>query len=179
MGRSRLVVSLVAALSGLFALAATAAGSDPAETERAGDVSRHRVDLRWTPDAQDIVGGPIILDTFDSFGPPFGENRPVEIRTPRSQIGTDQRSGRWTVFLTRGNNPGSCRGTYEVDRDVIETTPTYQIVKFDGSARITDCRGVRKFRKVEAGRLGKLTGRSECTVSGCGGALKIRGHIRF
>jgi hypothetical protein len=179
MSRPRLTVSLVAALSALFALGATAAGSDPDEMERAGDVSRHRVDLRWKPDEQDIAGGPIILDTFDSFGSPFGEKRPLETRTPRSQIGTDQRSGTWTVYLTPGNNPGTCSGTFEVDRKVIETTATYQIVEFDGSARLRNCRGVRKFRNVEPGRLGKLTGRSECTAGGCGGGLRIRGRIRF
>ena len=177
MNRFALVlVPLTFALSGTVA---HATAPDPNETDRAGDVSRHRVDLKWKPDSQDIISGPVIVDTFDSFGPPFGENRPVETHTPRNQIGTDERSGKWTVFLTRGDNPGKCFGTFEVDRDVIETTPTSQTVDFDGTASLRGCSGARKFRNAVPGRIGKLNGRSFCTARGCNGALKVRGHIRY
>lgn len=174
---------LVLVVTGLLlsaALAGTAAGSNPGGTERAGSGSWHRVDLRWKPDDLDIVApNPTIVDTFDSFGPPFGDGRPGEFRTPRSQVGTDQRSGKWAVFLTRGNDPGKCFGTFELDRNVIRTTATYQIVEYDGSAQLRGCRGVRRFRNVEAGRLGKLTGRTVCRARRCDGGLNIRGNIRY
>jgi hypothetical protein len=178
--RALVYLPLALVFAAAFAIPAVAARSKSGDTARAGDASWHRVDLHWKPDALDVIRpNPIILDTIDSFGPPFGFNRPGEMRTPRSQIGTDQRSGKWKVFLTRGNNPGSCFGTFALDRRVIRTTATYQIVKYDGAARLGGCRGVRKFRDVVPGRLGALTGRTVCRVRGCDGGLDIKGNIRY
>ena len=76
-------------------------------------VKKHDVDLTWNPDDQDLVPGRIVLDTFDSFGPPFGHDVAVETLTPRSQIGSDTRSGKWRVSVNppaHGPDPGRCVG---------------------------------------------------------------------
>lgn len=142
-------------------------------------VSKHNVDLLWKPDQQDIHSGAIVFDTFDSFAPPFGHERPVETQTPRKQIGSDQRSGKWWVYLTKGKNPGSCSGTFQVERNVIETTPTSQTVQYGGSLRLTGCKGVKKFSNVQPGRLGRLQGETLCTANHCRGGLEIVGTLRY
>ena len=172
----------VAALIWAALLTATPAGasSHVAPSASSAKASSHPVDLLWKPDEQDIApGNPTVLDTFDSFGPPFGKNKPVETKVPRSQVGTDTRSGRWEVTVRPGQDPKRCVGTFEVDRDVIETTQTSQTVKFDGTARIDDCKGLKKFRDLKPGKLGHISGKSYCTKSGCTGGLKIKGTLRY
>ncbi|HEX6116144.1 MAG TPA: hypothetical protein VFY99_03520 [Solirubrobacterales bacterium] len=149
---------------------------------KAGDVTRHSVDLVWTPDNQDLhPGTPTIVDTFDSAGAPFGDQA-AETRTPRDQMFEDTKRGKWILYLRArrpSQDPGVCKGTFEITKDVLETTATTQTVAYDGTMRIDGCRNTRKFRRVEAGRLGKVTGKSFCTVGSCRGGLKIKGQIRY
>src|SRR4051794_4694062 len=160
----------VVLLTGAFASSIGAAKS--------AEVARHDVRLTWTPDNQDIVPGPLVVDTFDSHGPPFGE-KPVETRTPRSQIGQDTRSGKWRIFVSPGSDPGRCVGTFDLDRDVLETTQTTQTVRYDGTVHIKGCVNSPKFRRAQPGKLGDVHGKSVCTATACTGGLKITGSIRY
>lgn len=167
---------------GAVMLAAPLTGASPAAAASppVGGPTKHDVNLLWKPDAQDIVRGKeIVLDTFDSFGPPFGRDKPVETRTPRSQIGTDERSGKWLVSLTPGKDPGGCWGTFAIERNVIETTATQQTVQYGGTVRLKGCKGVKKFRNVLTGKLADLQGETICTADGCRGGLRISGTLRY
>jgi hypothetical protein len=157
--------------------AATAAPDVSAKVAAAA--TKHDVDLLWKPDVQDNIPGPIVEDSFDSYGPPFGKEAPLVTRIPRKQVGSDQRSGKWRVFLTQGKDPGSCSGTFSLELNVIETTTTHQTVQYGGTVRLTKCKGVKKFRNVQPGKLGDLQGETICTANSCRGGFEIDGILRF
>ena len=140
------------------------------------------VELTWTPDAQDIApGGPVVIDTFVSEGHPFGRHI-VSTRNPRSQVGTDSRSGKWSIALdtnAQGVVTSNCHGTFVIERVVISTTTTEQTVHYGGILKIKGCTNARKFRQLEPGKLGELTGETVCTISRCTGELDIDGHIKY
>jgi len=173
----------------LFAVGAAllAAPQSAPATPAAPDVSaklaaaakKHTVDLLWKPDAQDYIPGPLVVDSFDWYGPPFGKEVALDTHVPRDQIGTDQRSGTWRVYLTKDKVPGTCTGTFEVDRNVIETTETDQTVQYSGTVRLTRCEGVKKFKNVKPGKLGDLEGDTICTANGCRGGFRITGNLRY
>jgi hypothetical protein len=153
-----------------------------AATASADGVQSHPVDLLWTPDEQDTApSSPTIHDWFDSTGSPFGA-KPVETRTPRNQQFENTKRGKWFIYLPKGSptqNPGICKGTFEITKNYVETTATSQTVTYDGELRLDGCTNTAKFRRAQPGRLGKVTGRSVCGVGSCSGGLRIRGRIRF
>ena len=152
-----------------------------AATAAAADVESHPVDLLWSPDEQDIYPNqPVITDTFDSTGPPFGPQA-VETRTPRDQMFENTKRGKWLLYVKKrpSQAPGVCEGKFEITKNYVETTATSQTVTYDGELRLDGCRNSRKFGRAQPGRLGKVTGRSVCTASSCSGGLKIKGRIRY
>jgi len=148
----------------------------------AADVERHPVDLLWSPDQQDVFpSDSTIVDEFDSTGPPFGAQA-VETRTPRDQMFDNTKRGKWFLYVKKRDvtqEPGVCKGTFEITKNYVETTATTQTVTYDGELRLEGCQRTAKFRRAQPGRLGKVTGRSFCTVGGCTGGLKIKGRIRY
>lgn len=159
---------LVAALAGPAAVA-----------KPGGGTSSHKVEMTWRPKAQDIVpNSPEVLDDFITHGRPFGDDVLLTTITPRSQIGTDRRAGEWTLFIQPKRN-GRCFGSFDFDRDVIETTETSQTVRYSGTVRIDRCIRTTRFNGVRAGRLGKAEGESLCTASGCRGGIEITGSVRY
>ena len=148
----------------------------------AADVESHTVDLLWSPDEQDVSPDrPVIIDTFDSTGPPFGPQA-VETRTSRDQMFENTKRGKWFLYVRKRNtsqDPGICKGDFEITKNYVETTATSQTVTYDGELRLDGCRNTRKFGRAQPGRFGKVTGRSFCTVGSCSGGLKIKGRIRY
>lgn len=157
-----------------------AALTGPAATAKGGGgTSQHVVDVTWKPDKQDIVpNGDQVVDDFYSYGKPFGQKVRLTTTVSRDQVGTDRRAGEWVLFL-RGSKPGRCFGTFDLKRDVIETTGTSQLVHYEGVAKIDKCQKSTKFGAVRAGKLGDVDGDSLCTASGCEGGLNITGRIRY
>ena len=166
----RLSIALIAAL-------AVAGVASPGATAKPGDGGkRHAVDWTWRADTQDIVPGDQVLDNFDRLCRPFGkQERTLTTSTPRSQIGTDRRSGEWTLFL----GDGRCFGSFDVDRNVIETTETSQTVSYEGTTKIEKCRKTPKFNGMKAGKIGTIEGDTVCTANGCRGGLIIKGSVRY
>lgn len=168
-------VSVGLLATALLALFATA-------TSTAAGIKEHDVDLFWTPDAQDIDPGPVVVDSFLSEGEPFGREL-AATETPRSQTGGDIRTGKWTIYLGSGSvqnqNQARCFGTFNIDRNVIETTETHQEVQYGGVLRIKGCAKAKKFKNVKPGKLGTLEGGTNCNLRRCKGTLRIEGEIRY
>ena len=171
MGRALQIATLAAVLLAAVPAAATAA-----------DVNRHPVDLFWAPEQQDIdQTSPVIVDEFDSTGPPFG-SQAAETRTPRDQQFENTKRGKWFIYVKKRDvtqPPGVCKGTFEITKNYVETTATSQTVTYDGELRLDGCQQTARFRRAQPGRLGKVTGRSVCTVGSCTGGLRIKGQIRY
>jgi hypothetical protein len=171
MGRALQIAALAAVLVAVPGVATAAAA-----------VESHPVDLRWSPDAQDIYPSqPVIVDEFTSTGPPFG-SQAVETHTPRDQQFENTKRGKWLLYLKKRDvtqEPGVCKGTFEITKNYVETTATSQTVTYDGEIRLEGCRRTARFRRAQPGRLGKVTGRSVCTVGSCTGGLRIKGQIRY
>lgn len=163
----------------LIAVLAVAAFAGPGAVASPGQAAKkpHAVNWTWRADAQDIVpGGNEVLDNFIAFGRPFGKKeRTLTTSTPRSQIGTDRRSGDWTLFLGEGR----CFGTFDVAREVIETTETSQTVSYNGTAKIDKCRKTSKLNGMKAGKIGTIDGETVCTAGGCQGGLVVKGTVRY
>ena len=169
-------MQVVIALAAAF-LATVLAGS----TTATAAVSGRPVDLLWSPDDQDIYPNqPVIVDEFSSTGPPFGPQA-VETRTPRDQMFENTKRGKWVLYLKKRDltqEPGVCKGTFEITKNYVETTATTQTVTYDGELRLVECRRTRKFAQARPARW-QVSGRSFCTVGSCSGGLKITGRLRY
>src|SRR5215218_3016771 len=87
------VIAMLATGALVATMAGPAAGAKPG-----GGPSSHAVAMTWTPKAQDITpNSPDVLDDFITDSRPFGKDVLLTTITPRSQIGTDRRSGDWTL----------------------------------------------------------------------------------
>lgn len=175
----RPAISVVPLTAALVLLSFVLASSTDAR--KAGGAKKHDVDLLWKPDEQDLYTGKTVVDSFDSSGPPFGEEG-VETLTPRSQINQDVRSGKWRVFVNpgaQGPNSGQCFGTFKVDRNVIETTQQQQTVEHGGRLRLDGCKNTKRFSNAEPGPFGTLRGETICSPSRCRGGLEIKGSMRY
>jgi hypothetical protein len=164
----------VAAIVALLALSVT-----PTTTAKRAGVKTHDVDMFWTPDAQDLDPGPIVVDSFVSEGPPFARSIATTY-TPRSQTGGDMRSGRWEIYVGPGTDTQSkCFGTFKLDRNVVRTEDDFQEVEYGGVLKIKGCRKAKEFKKLQPGKLGTLRGETICTLRRCKGTLEIEGDIRY
>lgn len=166
-------------VAAVVATSTSSASPDRSTDAAKGGTKKHAVDMTWKPDNQDFNPGPVVFDDFDSFGPPFGDDAVVETKTPRKQIGTDERHGKWSVTLKPGKGPDKCSGSFDVELNYIETTPTSQTIEYGGTVTLKSCKGSKTFRNVVPGKLGNLHGEITCRERSCRGGLNIDGSLRY
>lgn len=144
-----------------------------------GGVAKHKVDLTWKVALLGDSNSNVIIDELDSFGAPFGEDKPVFLKTGKDQIGEDPRTGRWELIFKPAKKPQLCQGRFTVDVTVITTTDEDQTVGYDGSLFLEKCTKGSKFGAAKPARL-DLSGETTCRAANdCKGGLRVTGTVKY
>ena len=171
-------LALIPLLAGGLVLVVFAGSTSAAKG--GGKAKSHDVDLLWKVDSLDTSGGKDVIDLLDSFGPPFGNDKPVTLITPRSEGDEDVRIGTWRLTFDPGEKPKDCRGDFKEKVDIDHTTPTSQTVSYSGTFYIQSCSKGTKFAGVKPQKLGEVDGKTTCTSkTSCRGGLTVTGRIKY